>query len=312
MNARPWTRILRGVLAVWRTLEAVSSPPPGPGPDADADSGPGAVGHTTLTFRAVADAVVPRTPGLADELGREHVGGGADVGLGDFLAVYVDDLFQFGLPGLGVRGNLPLAGPVAGALDAAAATLVERGANAAEPSRERAAELLDPGDPTGSADAAGAFAALSREDRLRALGLLDEFEVGIRTDDGDPFEFDAGLVCQLVVGFGEMIYYSEWQGYGDATGPPGGLTHSNDPSAVQGWRQTGYPGFEPGYAALRGYLGADDGPLGEGEPWTTIDGEAPSPVRLVRDSGSFRENDYDTSGYEEPFPVEEPLPVGSP
>ncbi|MEF8840830.1 MAG: hypothetical protein V5A62_04300 [Haloarculaceae archaeon] len=295
------TRIPHRVVSAWRTLKSVF----GLGRDTDT-----AV-HTTLTFRAVADAVVPRTLELAGELGPEHVPGGPDVGLGDFLVVYVNDLFQFGLPGLGARGNLPLAGPVANVLDAAALSLLERDANGDEPSREHVADLLDPADPdpTRSADAAGTFAELSGEDRLRAIGLLDEFEVEIRALDGELFEFDAGLVGQLVVGFTEMIYYSEWEGYGGFTRPPSDLVHSNDPAAVQSWRQTGYPGVAPGYAALRGYLGTDDGPLGDGESWTTVDGDAASPVRVTRDSGSFRENDYDTGDYEEPYPTEEPFPA---
>ncbi|MEF8868980.1 MAG: hypothetical protein V5A85_10730 [Haloarculaceae archaeon] len=295
-DASLWTRILRQVVSAWRTLRSVLGL--GPSPDTDV--------HTTLTFRAVADAVVPRTPELGEELGQEHVPGGQDVGLGDFLVVYVNDLFQFGLPHLGARGNLPLAGPVANALDAAALALLERDGNADEPSRDRVEELLEAGDPTParSADAAGTFAELSREDRLRALGILDEFEVELRAFDGELFELDAGLVGQLVIGFAEMIYYSEWQGYGEFTRPPSELAHRNDPSAVQSWRQTGYPGFAPGYAALRGYLGSDDGSLGGGEAWSTVDGDALSPVRVSRESGGFRENDYDTGDYEEPYPAE--------
>jgi hypothetical protein len=297
-DASAWSRILGGVVSVWRTLGSVlrSAPDPAPGPDTAV--------HARLSFRAVADAVVPGTPGLADELGSEHAAGGGTVGLGDFLAVYADDLFQFGLPGVGARGNLPLAGPVADALDAAALALLERGANGDEPSRERAAELLDPADPdpTRGADAAGTFATLSREDRLRAVGVLEESEVELRGPDGELFEFDAGLVGQLVVGFTEMIYYSEWEGYDGYVKPPSELTHPNSPAAVRSWRQTGYPGVAPGYAALRGYLGTDDGPLGGGEPWRTIGGDGRSAVRISRESGSFRENDYDTSDYEEPYP----------
>jgi hypothetical protein len=147
----------------------------------------------------------------------------------------------------------------------------------------------------------GTFATLSRRDRLRALGRLEGFELEMRAFDGELFEFDAGLVGQLVVGFTEMIYYSEWQGYEGFVRSPDELTHSNDPTTVQSWRQTGYPGTAPGYAALRGYLGAEGSTLGDGETWTTIDDGPPS-VRLTRGSGSFRENDYDTSGYEELFP----------
>jgi hypothetical protein len=123
----------------------------------------------------------------------------------------------------------------------------------------------------------------------------------MRAFDGELFEFDAGLVGQLVVGFAEMIYYSEWQGYGEFVRAPNELTHPNDRRTVQSWRQTGYPGTAPGYAALRGYLGAEGSTLGDGETWTTIDDDS-SLVRLTHRSGSFRENDYDTSDYEEPYP----------
>lgn len=41
--------------------------------------------HTVDTYRAIVDAIVPRTPELEDELGPEHVPGGLDVGLEKFL-----------------------------------------------------------------------------------------------------------------------------------------------------------------------------------------------------------------------------------
>ena len=143
-------RIPRGVASLWRTLQSVLEP----------GATPKAATRTTLTFRAVADAVVPGTPDLADELGREHAPGGQTVGLGDFLLDYVNDLFQFGLPGLGPCGNLPLARPVADALDTAALALLERGGNEDEPNDDRVAELLDPGspDPSGNVDVAGPLA----------------------------------------------------------------------------------------------------------------------------------------------------------
>jgi hypothetical protein len=259
--------------------------------------------HTSVTFRAIVDAVVPETPELADELGSGHVLGGLSIGLDEFVITYVDDGFQLGLPHLGPQGNIPLADGVAHVLDAAALTLVDRGENAREPGRDRAAALHEPGSVAAmrAERAAGMFAKLSGEDRLRAISILDEFELELTPFEDDLFEFDAGLVGQLVVGFTEMIYYSEWQGYDGFVRPPSELTHPNDPAAVQSWRQTGYPGFSSGYAALRGYLGVDGSTLGDGETWGTI-GEGSSPVRLTSGSGSFRENDYDTSGYEEPYP----------
>ncbi|WP_435077839.1 hypothetical protein [Halococcus sp. AFM35] len=41
--------------------------------------------HTVDTYRAIVDAIVPRTPQLESELGPEHVPGGLDVGLEKFL-----------------------------------------------------------------------------------------------------------------------------------------------------------------------------------------------------------------------------------
>ena len=41
--------------------------------------------HTADTYRAIVDAIVPRTPQLEDELGPEHVPGGLDVELEKFL-----------------------------------------------------------------------------------------------------------------------------------------------------------------------------------------------------------------------------------
>jgi hypothetical protein len=258
--------------------------------------------HTVVTFRAIVDAVVPETPELDPELGPEHVPGGLAVELDEFAVTYVDDGFQLGLPYVGPRGNIPLADPIAGILDLAALRLVDRGANTGELDDDRPVSLLTPGEasPRAVRKAAGPFSKLSRRDRLRAIGLLDELELEISQFEDELFEFDGGLVGQLVVGFTEMIYYSEWQGYDEFTQPPSDRVHPNDSAAVQSWRQTGYPGFSDGYAALRGYLGSDDGSLGDGEVWTTID-ESGS-VRIVREPGSFRENDYDTSDYAEPYP----------
>jgi hypothetical protein len=298
-RARPWRRLLRWGTFGWRSLtsavELVAERLWGR-PDVDL--------HTQVTFRAVTDAAIPETPALGDDRGPEHVPGGLAIDLDEFVITYVDDGFQLGLPHVGPHGNIPLADPIAHVLDLAALTLLDRGWNEAQPRADRPVDLLDVGEgsPARIRDAAGMFAKLSRRDRLRAIGLLDEFEFKIAPTADDLFEFDAGLVGQLVIGFTELIYYSEWQGYDEFTQPPSERTHPNDPAAVQSWRQTGYPGVANGYAALRGYLGTDDGPLGAGEPWTTIDDDAPSPVRITHESGSFRENDYDTSDYEEPYP----------
>ncbi|RXK48523.1 hypothetical protein [Halorientalis pallida] len=197
-------------------------------------------------------------------------------------------------------GNVPIAGPVAAVLDLSATELLDRGDNEDEPSVDRALTLLEPDDAAAWAVrfAAGPFSKRSRRDRLRAIGLLDGYELELSPVSGFLFEADAGLVGQLVVGFAEVIYYSEWQGYDEFTRPPSQREHPNDPAAVQSWRQTGYPGDASGYAALRGYVDKPDSPLGGGDVWKDLDGD----VRIARDSGNFRENDYETSGYEEPYP----------
>lgn len=260
--------------------------------------------HTKITFRAIVDAVVPHTPELGAELGPTHVPGGLAINLDRFLPSYIDRGFQFGLPVFGPRGNIPLAEPIANALDAAALTLIDRGLNTSPPSVTRPVDLFPDGGIVARRVKAesGMFARLSREDRLRAIGLLDEFEFTIAPVETELFEFDAGLTGQLVIGFTEMIYYSEWAGYTDFDLPPTLRTHPNDSAAVQSWRQTGYPGFSPGYAALRGYLGKPNSTLGDGDQWAGIDEDAGSGVELTLASGAFAENDYDTSGYDEPFP----------
>jgi hypothetical protein len=244
------------------------------------------------------DAVLPETPELKNELGPEHVPGGLAVGLDDFFITYVNNLF-------GSRRNLRLAIPITTTLNLAALKLLARDKNESEPSIARLVSLgPDDVPPSRLIAATGPFAMLSRRDRLQAISLLDEVEIELLLGRNRSFEIDAGFVGQLVVGFMQMIYYSEWQGYDEFMQRPSERVHPNDPSAVQSWQQTGYPGFPDGYAALRGYIGTDDGPLGDGEIWTTIDENAESPVRIVRESGSFLENDYDTSGYEEPYPEE--------
>lgn len=257
--------------------------------------------HTSATFGALVDAVIPRTPGLGIELGPEHEPGGLEVGLDDFLVTYVNTLFQHGAPGLGHLEDLRLAEAVAGVLDAGGAELLARDLNEHEPGGH---------EPEGEDwTAGGPFARLHREDRVRAIALFDEGEKEFETSElpGPVAEGDAGLVGQLVVSFTEVVYYSEWAGYEDGAGltaPPSERAHPNTPEAVQSWRQTGYPRVADGYKALRGYVGRPDLSLGDDRVWTTISGGSP-PTQITLGSGSFTDNEYDTSGYEEVFPEED-------
>jgi hypothetical protein len=269
--------------------------------------------HTRLTFAAAVDAVVPPTPSLPsdddgdgkryDHIDEAHVPGAVAVGVDEYMITYVNSLLGIGSEELGLTGELRLAELVGLVLDAAATELVARGENTVPLDPGRVLDLLDLRDLAADPQnlTAGPFAKLSRTDRLRALALLDEKELDTAELPGPLVEADAGLIPQLIVGFSEVIYYSEWQGYEDLTARPSERSHPNDADAVQSWRQTGYPGFEDGNAAFRGYWGAPDSALGDGRTWKTYDGPR-GPRRLTFDSGSFRENDYDTSDYEEVYP----------
>lgn len=267
--------------------------------------------HTRLTYAAVVDAVVPRTPGLAEDLGPDHVPGGLEIGLDAYLVTYVNDLFAgVAGPASEEAGDLRLAEFVAGVLEEAASELVARGENEDRPSPRYADGLTERSSIVeGAVDvaAAGLFPRLSRRDRLNALTLLDEKELDtapLAAETPAPLvESDGGLIPTLVVGFTEVIYYSEWQGYADVTAPPSDREFTNDPSAVQSWRQTGFPGVADGYTAFRGYWGrpGSDTSLGAGAVWKRVDTGGGPPLTVTYESGEFRDNEYDTGGYEEVF-----------
>jgi hypothetical protein len=282
---------------------------------------------TRAIYTAVVDAVIPEIDEGPEGLGPEDKPGGLNIGLDSYLIEYVNTLFSAGVP-VRTGENLRLAEAVAKVCDVAAVELIARGENEATP------------DPT-RYDAGGPFASLARTDRLRALALLDEKEIdtaalsSAAADVGVPLpvlEGTAGLVPQLVVAFTQVIYYSEWQGYEDVSAPPSEREFSEtvDGEKLQSWRQTDFPGVIDGAAAFRGFWGADDASLGEGDVWKTVDGaderggrppetlpdesviESPrnddgaerddgSPPKIYMQPGEFTDGDYDTGDYEEPF-----------
>jgi len=274
---------------------------------------------TRATYRAVVDAVIPETPEVAEDLGEEHEPGGLEVGLDAYLVEFVNVLFSmWDAPDLeasvaadlsvgapeeaptdletalspgseyrqGSEANARLAEAVAKVCDVAAAELLARAENESAP------------DPT-RFEGGGSFAALARQDRLRALALLDEKEFDTADLPGPVTEGTAGLVPQLVVAFTQVVYYSEWAGYEDFSVPPSEREFSGD--GVQSWEQTEFPGVIDGAAAFRGYWGGPKSSLGEGRVWKTFaDGDGP-PRKIYFEAGEFADDDYDTDGYEEPF-----------
>lgn len=185
--------------------------------------------HTLATWRAVVDAVVPRTPGLAGDLGEEHVAGGLDVDLHVGLIEFLDSFIspEAAAPRIAPTGETaPLSEAVAAALDAAATELLASGGNRDDPG------ALD-------LDGGGPFATLSRRDRFRAMADMEE--------RGGTY---GGFVVALAAAFPAILYYSEWDGYDDFSNSPSERSFTGE---VQSWAQTGYDGPTKGAAVLRGY-----------------------------------------------------------
>jgi hypothetical protein len=288
---------------------------------------------TRATYRAIVDAVVPKTPELADALGPEHEPGGLQVGMSDYLIAVTNSIFSLydapelllsvavdeevdvmGEVEVGIHQevatrqdpefNARLAEVVGKICDAAAAELLARQNNRTEP------------DPT-RFEGGLLFASLAREDRLRALSLLDGREVETTALPTGATETTAALIPQLLVAFTEGIYYSEWEGYDDIRQRPSEREFSGtvDGERLQSWQQTDFPGVIAGSNSFRGYWGTPAASLGEGRVWKAVadDGDG-DPPRIYYDQGEFTDNeDYDTSDYEEPFDTSgEPPEDGGP
>lgn len=185
--------------------------------------------YTRGTFAALVDALLPETPEL-EARGSEHVPGGLEVGLEEAVVERVNNFVETQGAAALAGDTVPLAPAVAALLDAAAAELLLR----------RRAE-----DGLRSPEAAfsrGPFSRLGREDRLRALRLLEaEGVVAALSERFDAaslgtIQFLASSLPILV----EFTYYSE-------------TTAAEDEARSLGWRQADYPGPADGYEVVLGY-----------------------------------------------------------
>ncbi|QHQ63171.1 hypothetical protein Ana3638_22325 [Anaerocolumna sedimenticola] len=182
--------------------------------------------YTLDTFKALVDAIIPRTPGLAEEYGKIQYYGALNLHIDEYM-VYTLNFY-----------SIPLAEPTALMLDLAADQLVFNGGNT---------RLLDFARfPVG-----GTFAALAPIDRFRALTLLEQLKVYI-LDLPKPFKGNSGLALTITGDLSRytmMGYYSEWSGYGSTR------LESPDNRKLEfyplSWEQVGYPGPSLGYRALR-------------------------------------------------------------
>lgn len=191
--------------------------------------------HTHGTFAALIDAIVPETPELSDR-GEEHVPGGLAVGLEEAIIDRVNSFQEVDggvLDALGYDAT-PLAPAVAVLLDTAAAELLLR---------RRTEDGLQTPD---EAFAAGPFSRLSRQDRLRALRLLEDD--GVFPGLTERFDADALGTIQFLASslpiLVEFVYYSE-------------ATADDGEERSLGWRQADYPGPADGYQVGMGYEIAD-------------------------------------------------------
>ncbi|WMJ87139.1 hypothetical protein [Anaerocolumna sp. MB42-C2] len=178
------------------------------------------------TFKALVDAIIPRTPGLAEEYGKIQYYGALNLHIDEYM-VYTLNYY-----------SVPLAEPTALMLDLAADQLIFNGENT---------RLLDfTRFPVG-----GTFAALAPIDRFRALTLLEQLKVYL-LDLPAPYKGNSGLTL-IITGvldrYTMMGYYSEWSGYGSTRlESPGNRKLEFYPLS---WEQVGYPGPSLGYRALR-------------------------------------------------------------
>lgn len=185
--------------------------------------------YTMETFKSLVDAIIPRTPGLAEEYGKIQYFGALNLHTDEYMILTLN-YYSF-----------LLAEPTAAMLDAAGEQLVFMGENS---------RLLDFARYPGG----GTFAALAPEDRFRALTLLDKLRINLG-DLQQPFTDNPGFVLTfsgILARYALMGYYSEWSGYGSTR-----LESPNNRKLEYfplSWKQVEYPGPSLGYRALRNVI----------------------------------------------------------
>lgn len=179
--------------------------------------------HTHATFKALVDAVVPRTPVLAEEYGQIQLYGAIDSRVNEYMIASLDNYYY-----------ISMAKRVAELLDVAAEQLTFINRNNKP--------LDDSMFPEG-----GTFAALAPSDRILALNLLEQ--LNDTSDLPVPFQDGPGIlhtILSILNRFITMGYYSEWS---VSTHPE----PSNQPKIEYfplGWKQAGYPGPSLGYRTV--------------------------------------------------------------
>ena len=195
--------------------------------------------NTIETFKALVDAVVPRTPALSEELESIHSFGALDLHADEYQMWSLNHYLSLNI--VIVDFNIYLANTTAKVLDIAARQLIYMEGN------------KEPINSTITVDEC-AFSALAQSDRFRAITLLEQLNVDLASLP-IPFRNNSGVVLPVigaVIMLTTIGYYSEWSGYGST------CMETPEKRRLEsfpiGWKQIGYPGPSKGYHALRGYL----------------------------------------------------------
>ncbi|MDF2484190.1 MAG: hypothetical protein K0R46_358 [Herbinix sp.] len=175
--------------------------------------------YVQTTLQAFADAIIPRTPRLAEEYGRIQYYGAIDLQIDQFLIYELEHY------------PVPMALPTAELLNVAAtAWLISQGYFGR-----------------------GSLATLAPLDRLKAVTMLKQQQVEL-TALPIIFQMDPELIIRITDALNNYTiigYYSEWSGYGTTKLlPPQERVMEFIPIS---WKQVEYPGPSLGYRVLRPY-----------------------------------------------------------
>lgn len=201
--------------------------------------------YTERTLRALCSSLIPETPDLAEQRGKQHRPGAAEIALEKNINELFNNLNEIDAGPLNRyftgKPTLPLSSMIAVLLDLAALEYVLR--------RSLTGEL--------SVHAGtGIFSWLSEPDRRAVIDFLSRDSIIIKGNELlDKYSSYGGFLKFLIRGITSVpmiTYYSEWDGYEQDGGKwlpdPESFTGS-----VQGWEQAGFPGLKEGYPVFRGY-----------------------------------------------------------
>lgn len=177
--------------------------------------------YIVITFQALVDAIIPRTPRLAQEYGLIQYFGALDADIDQYMLLSLQNL------------SYPLAGYITELLDIAAKLVYSEGFE----------EI--------SEESKTAFYNIPPEKRLQALELIMMASLfpanypRFFMDNPDLTLYIYGFINRAVM----LGYYSEWFGYGKTRLlPPDQRQLEFHPFS---WEQIDYPGPSLGYHALR-------------------------------------------------------------